>query len=25
LAVKVLSFVWRLTGKSMKTTIVSET
>ena len=25
LAVKVLSFIWRLTGKSMKTTIVSET
>jgi N-acyl-D-aspartate/D-glutamate deacylase len=25
LAVKVLSLVWRLTGKSMKTTIVSET
>ena len=25
LAVKVLSFIWRFSGKSMKTTIVSET
>ena len=25
LAVKVLSFIWRLSGRSMKTTIVSET